>query len=81
MQIGDPYPFTPTAFEGEAEAKQDKKSKQKPYIKPRKLTGRVIFIHPAGRYFTVEARCGLGYIRESFLLAGEERGRDGRSGA
>ena len=80
MQLGDPYPFTPSAFEGEAEAKQDKKSKQT-YRKPRRLTGRVIFIHPAGRYFTVEARCGLGYIRESFLLAGEERGRDGRSGA
>lgn len=61
MQIGDKFAFWPEAF-------CDERSGELPGQKAqtRQLTGRVIYIHPERRYFTVEAMVNGQAIRESF---------------
>lgn len=36
----------------------------------RTLTGVVVYIHPDGRYYTVEFKNGEGHFRESFIVPG-----------
>lgn len=61
MEIGDKYPFWPEAFCDEQSGALPGKSAQ-----TRQLIGRVIYIHPERRYFTVEAVVNGQAIRESF---------------
>lgn len=37
------------------------------HLESRPMRGRVVYIHPRGRYHTVEFESPLGPIRESFL--------------
>lgn len=59
IQIGAPYKFIPSGFTGE-----------KTYLtvedQKRVLTGRIIYIHPEKRFFTVEAQIHGHTIRECF---------------
>ena len=41
----------------------------------RTLTGVVVYIHPEGRYYTVEFKNGEGHFRESFVGQGREGDR------
>ena len=63
MQIGDAYTWTPTAFEGNKSAQE---YSQQVRQRAGRVTGRVVYIHPKRRYFTVEAILAAGVIRESF---------------
>ena len=61
MKTGEKYRFTPHAFIGEV----GKTKSPLPCI-PRRVTGRIVYINEAHRYFTVEARADWATIRESF---------------
>lgn len=61
MKIGEKYRFTPHAFTGEV----GKTKGPMPCI-PRTVTGRIVYINEAHRYFTVEASVDWATIRESF---------------
>ena len=41
----------------------------------RTLTGVVVYIHPEGRYYTVEFKNGEGHFRESFVGQGRKGDR------
>lgn len=58
MKLGQKVMRVPETFNGTDE---DKKSVRRP------LAGRVVYIHPEGRYHTVEFELGGGKVRESFL--------------
>lgn len=64
MKLGDTYTWTPAAWAGEISA-TPRGGKQ---IIPRSVTGRIIYIHPDRRYFTVEAVVIGGTIRESIKI-------------
>lgn len=59
--IGDSYTFCPSAFSREKDGTLPGKEPVS-----RELTGRVVYIHPGRRYFTVEAVMYGHIIRESF---------------
>lgn len=65
MQIGDSYTWTPTAFEGEASGTD---SRDKRLRRARSVTGRIVYIHPQGRYFMAEAKVGNAVLRECFPM-------------
>lgn len=58
MKIGDSAQRVLETFGNYEESKDGKKKKP--------LTGTVVYIHPAGRYHTVEFEVSGGKIRESF---------------
>ena len=60
IKIGDQYRFVPSAFVGEKPSGTGK------YEIPHELNGRVVYIHPERRFFTVEAELNGSKIRESF---------------
>ena len=64
MQVGDKYTWTPAAWCGETAASPPGKKK----AIPRSVTGKVIYIHPRRRYFTVQAKVNGGWITESFAI-------------
>lgn len=64
MQLGDRYIFTPYAFcEGQDDSTPGKRTRTKETV-----TGRIVYIHPKGRFFTVEAVVHGHALRESFDL-------------
>ena len=63
MQVGDKITFIPSAFEVEKSGKPPDR-----WQKPLQVVGRVIFIHPQRRYFTVEAEVNGRTIRESLYF-------------
>lgn len=63
MQIGDTVTWTPAAFEGEASGERDRRLRRS-----RSVTGRVVWIHPARRFYLAEARVNDYILRECFPL-------------
>ena len=60
MQVGDRVTRAPETFlEG-----QELKARE--HAKPRAMTGRVVYIHPRGRYHVVEFEVAGHRVRESF---------------
>lgn len=64
MQLGDSYTWKSAAWEGETAGRPQGKKK----AIPRSVTGRIVYIHPRGRYFTAAAQVPGGQIRESFQI-------------
>jgi len=62
INLGDRYRFVPSAFAGEKPESWGKKD----YTT--EITGRVIYINRANRYFTVAADINGYTLRESFKL-------------
>ncbi len=58
MKIGDTYTWTPRAFEGASGICS--------FEKLARVSGRVVYINEAHRYFTVEAEAHGYKLRESF---------------
>lgn len=58
MNIGDTYTWTPSAFEGASGICSIKKLAR--------VSGRVVYINEAHRYFTAEADINGKKLRESF---------------
>lgn len=63
VKLGDKKEFVPTAFNAQIKIKNPATGKE--CVKS--VIGRVVYIHPAGRYYTVEAEIDGRMIRESFL--------------
>lgn len=59
MRIGDEVYVKPEFTLPEANGGEGNHPKQK-------LWGRIVYIHPAGRFYTVEFRFPSGAVRESF---------------
>ena len=59
LKIGDKVIRTPRTFSDPERDKHD------PRYMP--MTGTVVYIHPKGRYHTVEFVLPLGTVRESFM--------------
>lgn len=57
MKLGDKVMRLPVTF---TDSGEDKKSMRRPVV------GRVVYIHPAGRFHTVEFELPGGPVRESF---------------
>ena len=66
MKIGDPYTWLPAAFEGDKSS--PKPSRKEKLRRASVVTGRIVYIHPQGRYFTAESPSGASVIRESFVI-------------
>ena len=62
VKIGDKKEFVPEAFNGQIKVKNPATGKEC----AKSVIGRVVYIHPAGRYYTVEANLDGRVIRESF---------------
>lgn len=62
MKLGQKVMRLPETFTDNDEGK---KSIRRPMV------GRVVYIHPKGRYHTVECELGGGTVRESFLGVSE----------
>ena len=63
MRVGDKLTWTPSGFDHEVSgARADRQRKL------RSVTGRIVYIHPAGRYYLAEALVGGAVIRECFLM-------------
>jgi len=60
-RVGDPYRFTPSAFEGET---SDQGATWKKAI-PRSVTGRIVYINQAHRFFTVAFTINGAELKES----------------
>ncbi len=60
MRVGDKVVRTPLTFGECIDGQKDAR---------RSMTGRVVYIHPRGRYHTVEFALRGGTVRESFLGA------------
>lgn len=60
VKIGDEVMFKPSGF-GDQLRMTDPSTGKRCY---RKIPGKVVYIHPKGRYFTVEAEMGGRTIRE-----------------
>lgn len=60
MQIGDRVTRTPQTFAESVETRERQRTQ------PRPMTGRVVYIHPRGRYHVVEFEAGGQRVRESF---------------
>ena len=67
MRLGDKYTWTPAAWMGEKSAEREARGGKTMQI-PRSVTGRVVYIHPLGRYFTARAETPGGPITESFQM-------------
>ena len=61
VRIGDAVRFTPSGWEGKTEFANGMAC-------PASVTGRVIYVHPRGRFCTAEARIGGETLRESLPL-------------
>lgn len=61
-KLGEKIRFVPSCFENQKLTGPGGK------ILERTLTGRVIYIHPKGRFYVVAANCGDGTVREAFLI-------------
>lgn len=61
MKLGDTYTWTPSAWADSKPVDYE----HHPVAHGPKVTGRVIFLDPKGRFFTVEAHVDGGIIRES----------------
>lgn len=59
MTLGQKVTRTPITFTDPAREKGEPKHQP--------MTGKVVYIHPKGRYHTVEFQMPLGAVRESFL--------------
>lgn len=68
LQVGNAYTWPPSGFAYEMMSSVPGRKREKDLIY---VTGKIIYIHPEGRYFTAEAVLDGGVIRESFLLRGE----------
>ena len=64
MRVGDKFTFRPTAFSADREEGNKGKG-----ARPPPVTGRIEYIHPQRRYFTVAAVVHGYTIRESFSCA------------
>ena len=63
MRIGEKITWTPSAFEHELSGERANKMR-----KLRSVTGRIVYIHPARRYYMAEAKVGNEIIRECFPI-------------
>ena len=63
MRIGEKITWTPSAFEHELSGERADKMR-----KLRSVTGRIVYIHPARRYYMAEAKVGREIIRECFPM-------------
>lgn len=63
MRIGEKITWTPSAFEQEVSGQRENKMR-----KLRSVTGRIVCIHPARRYYMAEASVGSEIIRECFPI-------------
>ena len=63
MRIGEKITWTPSAFEHELSGERANKMR-----KLRSVTGRIVYIHPARRYYMAEATVGNETIRECFPM-------------
>lgn len=59
MNIGDTYTWAPAAFEGLTGIERENG-------KVRSVSGRIVYINEAHRYYTAEAECNGYKLRESF---------------
>ena len=59
-KVGRSYRFTPHAFI------DSEKERSGPYQLEKAVTGRVVYVHPQGRYFIAEAKVNGHIIREAF---------------
>ena len=67
MRVGDKITWTPSAFESEVSGERADKMR-----KLRAVTGRIVYIHPAGRYYMAEARVNGAVLRECFKIEKQE---------
>ena len=63
MRIGEKIIWTPSAFEHELSGERANKMR-----KLRSVTGRIVYIHPARRYYMAEASVESEIIRECFPI-------------
>ena len=63
MRVGDKLVWTPSGFDHEVSGERADRQR-----KLRSVTGRIVYIHPAGRYYLAEARVGGAVIRECFPM-------------
>ena len=63
MRVGDKLVWTPSGFDHEVSGQRADRQR-----KLRSVTGRIVYIHPAGRYYLAEARVGGAVIRECFPM-------------
>ena len=63
MRIGEKITWTPSAFEHELSGERANKMR-----KLRSVTGRIVYIHPARRYYMAEAKVGNETILECFPM-------------
>lgn len=63
MRIGQKITWTPSAFEHELSGERANRQR-----KLRSVTGRIVYIHPARRYYMAEAKVGNETIRECFPI-------------
>ena len=63
MRIGEKITWTPSAFDHEVSGQRADKQR-----KLRTVTGRIVYIHPARRYYMAEAKVGNEIIRECFPI-------------
>lgn len=61
VNLGDKIRFIPTGWEGKRDFAHG------PVI-PESVTGRVIYVHPEGRFCTVEAQVDSETLREALIL-------------
>ena len=60
VHVGDKVVRKPVTFDRYDE-------KQNKYIKALPMSGKVVYVHPKGRYHTVEFMTNGGPVRESFI--------------
>ena len=63
MRKGQKITWTPSAFERELSGERANRQR-----KLRSVTGRIVYIHPARRYYMAEAKVGNETIRECFPI-------------
>ena len=63
MRKGQKITWTPSAFEHELSGERANKMR-----KLRSVTRRIVYIHPARRYYMAEAKVGNETIRECFPM-------------
>lgn len=63
MRLGEKITWTPAAFEHELNGQRAEKMRRL-----RSVTGRIVYIHPARRYYLAEAEVGNETIRECFPM-------------
>lgn len=63
MRKGQKITWTPSAFEHELSGERANRQR-----KLRSVTGRIVYIHPARRYYMAEAKVGNETIRACFPI-------------